>query len=720
MPDTPVDDPVPGGETVVSGACPHDCPDTCALRVTVRDGVAVRVAGDPDHPPTRGVLCTKVSRYLERTYSPDRLSVPLRRVGPKGSGRFEPAGWDEALDSIAGRLGAIAARDPQRILPYSYAGTMGLVQGDGLAMRFFHALGASLLDRTICSSAGLHGLAYTLGGAVGMDVERFVDAKLILVWGSNPITSSVHFWSLAQEAKRRGAKLVAIDPYRTATAERCDVHLAVRPGTDGALALGLVQQLVEQGLVDRDYVARHTLGFDALAARAAAWTPDRVARTCGIDASAVIALARDYGTIAPAAIRLNYGMQRVRGGANATRLIAGLPAIVGAWRHPAGGVLLSSSGHFALDVAGWQRPDLLAGRRPRTVNMSTIGDALLEADPPIDAIVVWNSNPVAVAPDSVRVRRGFEREDLFTVVIEHFMTDTADLADWVLPATTQLEHFDVHKTYGHRWWLANRPAIAPVGQALPNSEIFRRLAARMGLDHPALRDTDEDVAASALPLGHPGLPEPLAQAAAAHGGRGPRAARAALDALVARGQAKLAIPPAPFAEGGFPTPSGKVEFASPRLAALGLDPLPDHLPPRESAEADPALAARYPLACISPPARHFLNSTFVNVPSLRAAEREPRIDLHPDDARARGLADGAMVRVFNDRGDFLARLRVDDRTRTGVATAWGIWWPKLAPGGRNVNAVTGQALTDLGRGPTFYDCLVEVEAAAGTGDAASG
>lgn len=717
MRDTPVDDPDPRGEIVVRGACPHDCPDTCALRVTVRDGVALRVAGDPDHPPTRGVLCTKVSRYLERTYSPDRLSVPLRRVGPKGSGRFEPATWDEALDAIAQRLGAIGARDPQRILPYSYAGTMGLVQGDGLAMRFFHALGASLLDRTICSSAGLHGLAYTLGGAVGMDVERFVDAGLIVIWGSNPITSSVHFWSLAQEAKRRGAKLVAIDPYRTATAERCDVHLPVRPGTDGALALGLVQQLVAQGLVDRDYVARYTLGFDALAARAAAWTPERVARTCGIDAAAVVGLARDYGTIAPAAIRLNYGMQRVHGGANAVRLIAGLPAIVGAWRHPAGGVLLSSSGHFALDVPAWQRPDLLAGRRPRTINMSTIGDALLNADPPVEAIVVWNSNPVAVAPDAGRVRRGFEREDLFTVVIEHFMTDTADLADWVLPATTQLEHFDLHKTYGHRWWLANLPAIAPVGQALPNSEIFRRLAARMGLDHPALRDSDEDVAASALPLGDAGLPTPMAAAAAAHGGRGPRAARAALDALVALGQAKLAVPPAPFAEGGFPTPSGKVEFASPRLAALGLDPLPDHLPPRESAEADPALAARYPLACISPPARHFLNSTFVNVPSLRAAEREPRVDLHPDDARARRLADGTTVRVFNDRGDFLARLRVDDRTRAGVLTAWGIWWPKLAPGGRNVNAVTGQALTDLGRGPTFYDCLVEVEAAADAGPA---
>ena len=705
-------------DTLVRGACPHDCPDTCALRITVRDGRAVKVAGDPDHPPTQGVLCTKVSRYLERTYSPDRLTVPLRRTGPKGSGRFEPASWEEALGAIAGRLGAIAARDPQRILPYSYAGTMGMVQGDGMGMRFFHRLGASLLDRTICASAGTHALTHTLGAPVGMDVERFPDSKLILIWGSNPITSSVHFWSYAQQARRRGAKLVAIDPYRSATAERCDQHVALLPGTDGALALGLVQQLVAQGLVDRDWLDRHTIGFEALAARAAGWTPDRVARTCGLREEEVIGLARDYGTIAPAAIRLNYGMQRVRGGGNAVRLIAGLPALVGAWRHAAGGVLLSSSGHFGVDVAALQRPDLLGGRRPRTINMSTIGDALLAADPPIEALVVWNSNPVAVAPDSEKVARGFAREDLFTVVLEHFMTDTADHADWVLPATTQLEHFDLHKTYGHRWWVVNRPAIAPVGQALSNAEIFRRLAARMGFDEPCLRESDETVAACALRVDDPRLPPELK--AAARGLHGAAASRAVLDALVERGWAKADPGEAAFAQGGFPTPSGKVEFTSSGLAAAGLDPLADFVPPYESVESAPALAARYPLAMISPPARHFMNSTFVNVESLRAAEREPFVDLHPHDARARGLADGEMARVFNDRGAFLARLRVDDRVRPGVAAAWGIWWPKRTPGGRNVNAVTSQALTDLGRAPTFYDCLVQVESAPPGAGAAPG
>jgi len=709
-------------EIVVRGACPHDCPDTCALRVTVRDGRAVKVAGDPDHPPTDGVLCTKVSRYLERVYSPDRLTVPLRRVGPKGSGQFEPATWEAAIADIAQRLGAVAQRDPERIVPYSYAGTMGMVQGDGMGQRFFHKLGASLLDRTICSSPGIHGLTYTLGGAVGMDVERFAQSRLILIWGSNPITSSVHFWSLAQQARRQGARLICIDPYRTATAERCDQHIALRPGTDGALALGLMQQLIAQDLIDRDWVAQHTVGFEALAARAADWTPERVARTCGIRAQEVIDLAREYGRTAPAAIRLNYGMQRTRGGGNAVRLVASLPALIGAWRLAAGGVLLSASSHYGVDFAALQRPDLLAGRRPRTINMSNIGDALLQADPPIEAIVVWNSNPLAVAPDSLRVRAGFQREDLFTVVIEQFMTDTADQADWVLPATTQLEHFDLHKTYGHRWWVVNTPAIAPLGQALPNSEIFRRLAAALGFDDPCLHESDEAVAASAYRLDDARLPVVMARAAADAGGRGPQAARAALDAIVQQGYAKLNISEAPFAQGGFPTPSGKVEFESSLLRAQGQDPLPDFVPPYESAESAPELAARYPLAMISPPARHFMNSTFVNIASLRAAEREPFIDMHPDDATARGLQDGAAVRALNDRGAFLARLRVDARVRPGVVAAWGVWWPKLAPGGHNVNAVTSQRLTDMGRGPTFYDCLVEVvahEASEVEGDAVS-
>jgi anaerobic selenocysteine-containing dehydrogenase len=680
--------------TIIQGACPHDCPDTCALRVTVEAGRVTRVAGDPDHPTTAGTLCTKVSRYAERTYSPDRLVTPLRRVGRKGEGRFEPIGWDQALDLMADRLGEIAARDPERILPYSYAGTMGWVQGEGMAMRFFHKLGASLLDRTICSSPGMAGLQYTLGGAVGMDVERFVDARLILIWGSNPVTSSIHFWRLAQDARRRGARLIAIDPYRSDTALKCDQHIALRPGTDAALALGLIHCLVLEGLIDRDYVERYTLGFDALAERAAAWTPERVAQVCGIDPQTVIQLARDYGGIRPAAIRLNYGMQRVRGGGNAVRAIACLPALVGAWRDPAGGMLLSSSNMVPTTPARHTRPELLPGwphRWPRTVNMVEIGEALLGADPPIEALIVYNSNPLAVAPDSGRVVEGFSREDLFTVVIEQFQTDTADFADIVLPATTQLEHFDVHKAYGHCYVLANHPAIEPLGEARPNADIFRSLAARMGFDDEAFKASDRDIARDAMDWGH-----------ACVGG-------ATLEDVLERGWVRMQHPPAPFAQGGFPTPSGRCEFWSDRLARQGLDPLPDHMPPYESIEADPALAARYPLALISPPARNFLNSSFANVPSLVAREREPSCEIHPDDAAARRIAEGDRVRIFNDRGAFQVRAQVSDRIRPGVVLAWGLWWPKTTAGGRNVNAVTGTALTDLGRGPTFYDCLVELE-----------
>ncbi|MEF9997257.1 MAG: molybdopterin-dependent oxidoreductase, partial [Burkholderiaceae bacterium] len=432
----------------VRAACPHDCPDTCAMRVHVKRDesgrrVAVKVTGDPDHPTTAGVLCTKVSRYIERVYHPQRLLHPMKRVGKKGEGRFERVSWDEALSDIAARLQAIAAIDPQRILPYSYAGTMGLVQGESMAARFFNKLGASQLDRTICATAGAEALSHVLGTRTGPTMESFADAKLIVFWGANAIASNLHLWTFAQEAKRRGAKLIAIDPYRSLTAEKCHQHIALLPGTDGALALGLIHVLVREGWLDRDYIERHTLGFDRLAARAQDYPPERVAQLCGIGAAEVEQLANDWWHTRPAVIRLNYGMQRARGGGNAVRLVAALPALTGHWRDAAGGVLLSTSGMYPKDSAALQCPELLAGRTPRTVNMSTIGAALAAADPHIDALVVYNSNPVAVAPDSSQVAAGFAREDLFTVVIEQFQTDTADTADYLLPATSQLEHVDV-------------------------------------------------------------------------------------------------------------------------------------------------------------------------------------------------------------------------------------------------------------------------------------
>ncbi|KVR77581.1 molybdopterin-dependent oxidoreductase [Burkholderia vietnamiensis] len=687
-----------GATQIARAVCPHDCPDTCAMRVTVENGKAIKVTGDPEHPPTQGVLCTKVSRYADRVHHPDRLTVPLKRIGAKGEGRFAPITWNEAFDEIGRRLGDIAARSPESILPYSYAGTMGLVQGEGIAQRFFHKIGASRLERTICAAAGAAGLRYTYGGNIGMHLEHFEESELILIWGANPIASSLHFWTRAQEAKRRGARLVAIDPYRSLTAEKCHQHIALKPGTDGAFALGMMHVLITENLVDHDYIANHTVGFEALKARALSYPPERVARICGIDASELIELARRYGATRKASIRLNYGMQRVRGGGNAVRAIASLPGLTGAWRDRAGGLLLSSSEFAPIDHAALLRPDLIPGwphKLPRIINMNAIGDALLHPGddafgPKVEAVIVYNSNPVAVAPDSSKVAAGFAREDLFTVVLEHFQTDTVDFADIVLPATTQLEHLDIHKSYGHTYVMANLPAIPPVGEARPNTEIFRGIARSMGLDEPALYHSDEEVAQTALRWDDPTLDSDW-------------------NTLKHAGWVKLKLADAPFANGGFRTPSGKCEFHSARLEQMGLDPVPDYLAPYESAEASPELAARYPLAMISPPARHFLNSTFVNVESLRSTEGEPHLDIHPADAESRGIADGDTVRIFNDRGSMQAVARVTDRARAGLVVGLSIWWKKLSADGRNANEVTSQALTDLGNSATFYDCLVEVE-----------
>ncbi len=679
---------------VVRAACPHDCPDTCAMLVTVENGRAIEVRGAPDHPPTGGVLCTKVARYLERTYSDQRVLHPMKRAGRKGEGRFQRITWDEALATIARKFSAIAASPygAQAIVPYSYAGTLGLLQYGSMDRRFFHRLGASLLDRTICSSAGKAGWVATIGAAVGTDVEQFENSRLILIWGSNAIVSNLHFWTRAQEAKRRGAKLVAIDPYRSATAEKCHDHIALLPGTDAALALGMMHVLIDEDLIDHDYIARYTVGFEDLQARAAEFSPARVAAICGLRQEEVVDLARTYGTIKPASIRLNYGMQRHAGGGNAARAVACLPALVGSWRDPAGGGLLSSSGTYPIDTAALERPDLMRGT-PRTVNMSAIGDALLDArEPPIQAIYVYNSNPVAVAPHSAKVAAGFAREDLFCVVHEIFQTDTADYADILLPATTQLEHTDIHSSYGHLYALANNAAIAPVGEAKANTEVFRLLAARMGFDEPCFRDSDDDLARQAYKASDP------------------RAAGIDWDTLKMKGFQRLAVPAsyAPFAQGNFPTPSGKCEFTSAALAAQGHDPLPSFVPPRESVASNPLLAKRYPLAFLSPPARNFLNSSFANLPAFVAEEKTPRLDVHPDDAASRGIESGDIVRIFNDRGSFTATARVSDRARPGVVVAPSIWWKKLSPDGANANAVTSQTLTDLGRAATFYDCLVEV------------
>jgi anaerobic selenocysteine-containing dehydrogenase len=670
------------------------------MLVTVEDGRAVKVAGDPEHPFTQGFLCAKVNRYVERTYHAERLTTPLRRVGRKGSGQFEPVSWAVALDEIGTRLVDIArsADGPQAILPYSYAGTMGMVQGESMDRRFFHLLGASRLDRTICAMAGTVGMRMTVGANVGADSEGVPESDLVLLWGTNTLTANPHLWPFILQARERGAPIICIDPIRTRTAMQCDEWLGIRPGTDAALALGMMHVLFARGLEDRDFLERHTLGHEALRGRAAEWTPARTAAVTGLPEQTIVSLGERYGRAKAAFIRVNYGLQRHAGGGMAVRNIACLPAIAGHWRRAGGGVQLSTSANFQFDRGAIGRPDL--GPAARTINMIRLGDALTLSDggvggPPVKALVVYNSNPAAVAPDRNSVLRGLAREDLFTVVLEHFGTDTCDWADLVLPATTQLEHWDLHLAYGHHYVTLNRPSIAPVGEAKPNSEIFRLLAARMGMTHEAMRDDDLTIIRQAL------------------ASRSTKLSGVTLDELLARGWMRLNVPTPylPYADGGFSTPSGKCELESERMAALGLDPLPDYIPPYESVEREPALVARYPLTLISSPAHTFLNTTFVNVTSLRRQAREPEVLLHPADAERRGIAPGVLVTVRNDRGAFLAKARVEASIREGVAWAPSIWWGKLAADGANANQTTSQRLTDLGAGPVFYDNQVEIEVA---------
>jgi len=648
------------------------------------NGRAVRVKGDPANPYTHGGLCVKVAHYEKRTYHQDRLPYPMKRTGKKGDGRFTRISWDEALNTICSRLKAIAADDPQSILPYSYAGTMGLLQGGSMDRRFFHRLGASLLDRTICSTAGMFGMRYTVGASVGTNPETVDQAKYILIWGSNIITSNIHLWRYILKARSRGAKIVTIDPLRTKTGEQSDEHIAIMPGTDGALALGMMHIIVRDGLQDQDYIDRHTLGFAQLKPRLEEYPPSRVSEITGIPQDTIERITHEYAANSPSFIRVNYGLQRHSGGGMGVRNIFCLPALVGAWRHPGGGAVLSTSGFFKYNYAALERPDLIRGN-PRTINMSQLGEALTNAAPPVRALIVYNSNPGAVAPNQQRVLAGLKREDLFTVALEHFQTDTADYADILLPATTQLEHLDIHRSYGHTYSMLNTPAIEALSESRPNTEIFRLLAARMGFDEPAFKDTDEELVRQAL-----------------QGVRG-----ITVDALQEKGWISLGVGDAPFANGNFPTPSGKCEFYSDRLK--DLDPLPTYIPPREDRLSNPLLARKFPLALISPPAHHFLNSTFVNL--FAGKEIAPTLEIHPIDAESRSIRDAAPVEIFNGRGSFLAKAVITERTRPGVVSAPSIWWNKLVPGGRNANSTTSEEVTDLGGGATFYDNLVDVRPA---------
>ena len=670
--------------------CALDCPDACSVLVTVEDGKATRLRGNPAHPVTRGFLCGKVARYLEHEYAPERLLYPLRRTGEKGEGRFARVTWDEALDEIAARLKVIAAEfGPEAILPYSFAGTMGLLQGAGMDRRFFHRLGASRLDRTICSSAGTAGLTEALGLRYGTEPEQFRHAKLILAWGANVLGTNVHLWPFIVEARRAGARFYTIDPRRNRTGAASDKHFFINPGSDAALALGMMHVIIGEGLHDAGYLARYTSGFEELAARVKEYPPERVAALTGMAKDDIVALAREYATTRPAVIRVNYGVQRSEYGGMAVRAISLLPALTGAWKEVGGGLQLSTSQAFHLNRAGLERADLQwrpLGREARILNMASLGQALTEvADPPVKALVVYNSNPAAIAPNQNAVRRGLRRDDLFTVVLEQFQNDTADYADFVLPATTFLEHTDLYFAYGHYYLQMARPALAAPGEAKSNVKVFRLLAERMRFDDPCFRDSEDDMIRTLLDSEHPFV-------------RG-----ITLEELEREHFVRLHVTPGgdpflPFASGGFGTPSGRCEF---RAGSL------EYTPPAESRFGDETLRARFPLELISPKHDDNMNSTFGNRQDNDFATAMLHMDV--SDAAAREIASGDQVRVYNDRGACLLRAEVDGAVRPGAVCAPSVRWARSAPDRRNVNVLTSERLTDIGRGPTFYSCLVQVE-----------
>jgi len=671
--------------------CALDCPDACALLINVEDGKGSQLRGDPQHPVTRGFLCGKVARYLEREYADDRLLFPQKRVGAKGEGKFERISWDEALDTIAARLKSIAAEyGPEAILPYSYAGTLGKLNNAGMDRRFFHRLGASRLDRTICSSTGGAALEATNGFKYGTEPEEFRHSKLIIAWGASILATNVHLWPFIVEARRNGARFYTIDPIRNRTGRLADKHFEIFPGSDLALALGLMHVIIGENLHDADYVARYTNGFDELKALAAKYPPERVEALTGIARADIIALAREYATTKPATIRLNYGVQRSDRGGAAVRAINALPALTGSWRDPAGGLQLSTSGAFHLNKQALEMPELqlrsTLGREARIVNMVELGKALTSLnDPPVMAMINYNSNPGAIAPNQNLVHKGLRREDLFTVVLEQFQNDTADFADILLPVTTFLEHLDLYLAYGHYFLQLARPALPAPGETRSNVQIFRALAERMGFDDPCFRESEEDMIRGLLASDHPFLKDITFE-------------RLDREHFVRLNISEPGQPFAPFASGGFGTASGKCEFGAEAL---------DYEPPVESRLGDESLRVHYPLEMVSAKSQDSMNSTFGNRPWTQ--EQTSLVYLHESDAQSRGIVTGDRVRLFNSRGSCVLKADVNGTVRAGVVWAPSVRWNKLSPDFRNVNVLTSERLNDMSGGATFYSCLVEVE-----------
>ena len=686
------------------------------MLMTVKEKRLTSVRGNPAQPFTRGRLCVKVNNYEDRVYSDDRVFYPLRRTGVKGSGQFARITWEEALAEIGSRWNDIIdVYGPQSILPYSYLGAMGILNGLTVGDPFFNHLGATISERTFCDSGSCTAYAMTVGHTAGVDPESFVYSKYIILWACNTISTNSHHWPFIREAQKKGGKVVVIDPVRTHTARKADWHIRIRPGTDAALALAVMNVIIREGLTDDEYIDKYTTGYEELKQRAAGYTPERVAEITGIPAHDIRKLARAYARTSPAVIRIGVAIERHAGGGQAVRAIACLPALVGSWRDPGGGLLQLPLWCFPINWGTLMRPDLI-GKDVRVLNQWKLGQALtgeMDLDPVIKSLFVYNSNPVAVIPEQEKVVRGLGREDLFTVVSEQFLTDTARFADIVLPATTQAEQEDIMFSWGHFYLSYNNKAIKPLGEAVPNTELFRRLAQVMGFDDPFFDRTDEQMIEDSMLWDEPAL------------------AGITIDYLKEKGFARLKLDPpdryAPHAEGNFPTPSGKCEFKS-SLAQQGnfvlplfrqgydgqqpgdpVDPLPHYIPSRQSAAAG-FLATEYPLSLISPKNHVFLNSSYGNLPYQLRRAGEQSVMLHPEDAFALGIEPGQVVQVNNDKGGFEAIADVSDKTMPGVVVAPAGYWCHTSRGGSTVQSVLPSDYADLGAAPVFSDVLVKVEA----------
>jgi len=700
-------------KTTVKGACPQDCPDTCAFIYTVENGRLVDVRGDPNHPVTQGRLCTKLNDFAAHHYNPNRVLYPMRRVGRKGAGEFERISWADALAEIKRRWSRIIDEfGSAAIMPCSYLGQEGVVNGLTVGDAFFNRLGSTVAEKTFCGVGRDVGAHLTIGGSTGVDPESLVHARYIILWAVNTLSTGNHQWPFIAEAKRRGAKIVAIDPLRSKTAAQADWHIAIKPGTDAALALGMMNVIISEGLYDRDYVERYTAGFDELSKRAAEYSVERVASITGIPVQDILTLSREYATQAPAVIRLGVAIERSRNGGQASRAILCLPALVGAWRHVGGGYIGITMGAFALKWDAMCRPDWIkAGSR--VFNLNNLGRVLLEtSEPPIKSMMVYNVNPVVQAPDQERIKKGLLRDDLFLVVSELFVTDTARYADILLPATMQAEQTDLMFSWGHFYWTYNNKAIEAPGETVPNSELFRLLAKTMGFDEPEWSRTDEEMIRDFIDWDSP-LMEGIT-----------------FEGLRENGYMKAAVGDkdlrAPHAEGNFPTPSGKCEFKSSEAVngnfvpppfrsgyeafqdGSYIDPLPTYIPPFESQGSAPEIAALYPLNIISPKAHGFLNSQYANEIKQRRREGDPVLIIHPEDAQSRGISSGDTVKVFNDRGSFIGEAILSTDTMKGVVASYLGHWGSDSRSKSAVNSISSDRTANMGRAPTFNDNLVEV------------